>query len=94
MGDGETSCDGRAALGSVYACLQLHTLSSDSSLPPFQGRDAEVRAANGEAELTIRAEVSDEVPQGAIWLPILHNQGTSQRLLRGGGTAKIAVSRS
>ena len=44
-----------------------------------------------ETELVIRAEISDEVPQGAIWLPILHNQGAAQRLLGGGRAVKASV---
>ena len=52
---------------------------------------AEVRAANGETELSIRAEISDEVPQGAAWLPILHNQGAAQRLIAANRSTRIQV---
>ena len=53
---------------------------------------ASVTVSNGATELALRAEVTDEVPQGAIWLPILHNRAAAQRLL-GGAATKVAVSR-
>ena len=46
-------------------------------------------SANG-AELAAQAEISDDVPQGAAWLPILHGRGAAQRLL-GADAAKAAV---
>lgn len=68
----------------------LFTLAYDST-PPFQEHGADVRVAGGDAELVIRAEISEEVPQGAIWLPILHERGAVQRLLTSGGGAKVSV---
>ena len=47
-------------------------------------------SANG-AELTATAEISEDIPKGAIWLPILHNQGAPQRLTTNNSPTNVAV---
>ena len=42
--------------------------------------------------LTVNAEVSPDIPQGAAWLPILHNQGAAQRLSEAGTPARPKVT--
>lgn len=101
-GDGLTLLTGRdlytdrlsAARGAADADLlhradtvQLHPADANA-LNIAAGATVAI-SANG-AELTATAEISEDIPQGAIWLPILHNQGAPQRLL-GAGAAKAAI---
>ena len=53
-----------------------------------------VSVSSGAAELSIRAEISEDVPQGAAWLPILHQRGAAQRLIGTDGPTRVAVSHS
>lgn len=103
-GDGLTLLTGRdlytdrlsAARGAEDADLlhradtvQLHP--ADANALNIAAGETVAVSANG-AELTAKAEITEDIPQGAAWLPILHNQGAPQRLLTlGAGAAKATV---
>ena len=103
-GDGLTLLTGRdlytdrlsAARGAADADLlhradtvQLHP--ADANALNIAAGETVAVSANG-AELTAKAEITEDIPPGAIWLPILHNQGAPQRLLTlGAGAAKATV---
>lgn len=102
-GDGLTLLTGRdlytdrlsAARGAADADLlhradtvQLHPADANT-LNIAAGATVAI-SANG-AELTATAEISEDIPQGAIWLPILHNQGAPQRLTTNNSPTNVAV---
>ena len=92
-GDGLTVLTGRdlytdrlsAARGAKDADLlhRAETLQINPADAAERGiaEGAEVSVANGEAELSLRAEITEDIPQGAVWLPLLHNQGSAHRLI-------------
>ena len=102
-GDGLTLLTGRdlytdrlsAARGAEDADLlhradtvQLHPADANA-LNIATGETVAV-SANG-AELTATAEITEDIPPGAIWLPILHNQGAPQRLITNDRPTKATV---
>ena len=106
-GDGLTLLTGRdlytdrlsAARGATDADLlhradtvQLHPADA-AERGIAAGATVAISATTGDgAELTAQAEISEDVPPGAVWLPILHNQGAPQRLLAAAGSpAKVQV---
>ena len=50
-----------------------------------------VSVASGETEVEARAEVTEDVPQGAVWLPILHNRAAAHRLTRSDTLPRVTV---
>ena len=99
-GDGLTLLTGRdlytdrlsAARGEPNADLlhRAETLQINPADAAERGiaEGTEVAVTNGEAELNLRAEITEDIPKGAVWLPLLHNQGAAQRLTH---PAKVTV---
>ena len=80
--------DGDADLLHRGETLQLHP--ADAAERGIE-HGAEVRVARGDAELVVRAEISEDIPQGAAWLPILHQQGAAQRLISANLPTRVQV---
>lgn len=53
---------------------------------------AEVQVSGNGATLKINAEVSEDIPAGAAWLPILHAQGAAQQFSAAGAAARPKVT--
>ena len=102
-GEGLTLLTGRdlytdrlsAARGDVNAdllhrgeTLQIHP--ADAANLSIQ-HGTPVSVASGETEVEARAEVTEDVPQGAVWLPILHNRAAAQRLARSDRAPTVTV---
>ena len=52
----------------------------------------EVQVSGNGATLKINAEVSEDIPAGAAWLPILHAQGAAQQFSAAGAAARPKVT--
>ena len=76
---------------------QLHRADS-VQLNPADAADlgietgSEVSISNNGATLTLKAEVAEDIPQGAAWLPILHAKGAAQQLSPAGAAARPKVT--
>ena len=69
--------------------LQLHP--SDAAERGLSDGDAAAISANG-SSLQLAVEITEDVPAGAVWAPILVQRGAVQSLLSGGAPARVDVA--
>ena len=68
--------------------LQIHPADA-ASLSIQHGQS--VIVSNAQAEVQARAEVTEDVPQGATFLPILHNRAAAHRLTTAHTPPRVSV---
>ena len=71
--------------------LQLHP--SDAAERGLSDGDAAAISANG-SSLQLAVEITEDVPAGAVWAPILVQRGAVQSLLSGGAPARVDVAQA